>query len=73
MSYHKLTKKIKKLEKKNKDFSILAISKYTVICSDKGQLYMKGNIIKIPKIYKYLESIKDDKVSKKELLKIMEG
>ena len=71
MSYHKLYKKLKKLEKKNPNFNIIAINKYVVVTTDKGQKYIKDNIIKIPKIYKVVKDTVDYNPLAKEILEII--
>ena len=71
MSYHKLYKKLKKLEKKNPNFNIIAINKYEVVTTDKGQKYIKDNIIKIPKIYKVVKDTVDYNPLAKEILEII--
>lgn len=71
MSYHKLYKRLKKLEKKNPNFNIIAINKYEVVTTDNGQKYIKDNIIKIPKIYKVVKNAVDYNPLAKEILEII--
>ena len=71
MSYHKLYKKLKKLEKKNPNFNIIAINKYEVVTTDNGQKYIKDNITKLPKIYKLAKDTVDYNPLAKEILEII--
>ena len=71
MTYHKLFKKLKKLERKNKDFSIIAINKREVVSTDNGQKYIRDNIVKIPKIYRLAKDAVDYNPLAKEILEII--
>lgn len=71
MTYHKLFKKIKKLEKKNPNFNIIAINKHEVITTDKGQQYIRDNVIKLPKIYNKVKNVVDYNPLAKEILEII--
>lgn len=72
MTYHKLFKKLKKLEKKNPEFCLMAINKHQVITTDKGQCYIRDNVVKIPRIYKLAKNIiTTDTEFKKQILEII--
>ena len=70
-SVRKLYKKIKKLEKKNKNFIIIGLNKYEIISTDKGGTFMRNNLVKIPLIYNYLKDIQGENKIKEDLLKII--
>lgn len=71
MTYHKLYKKIKKLEKKNPNFNIIALNKHEVVTTDKGQKYIRDNIVKIPKIYNKCKDTVDYNPLAKDILEII--
>lgn len=71
MSYHKLFKKLKKLEKKNPNFNIIALNKYEVISTENGQKYIRDNIVKIPKIYRLCKDITYSSTLKDKILEII--
>lgn len=71
MTYHKLQRKLEKLEKKNKEFTIIAINKYTTISTEKGSKVIKDNITKLPKIYKLAKESIDYNPLAKQILEII--
>lgn len=72
MNIRKLYKKIKKLEKKNPNFSIIAINKHEIVSTDRGSIYMRDNLVKIPILYKFVNNyITTDEDLKQEILKII--
>lgn len=71
MTYHKLFKKIKKLEKKNPNFNIIALNKHEVVTTEAGQIYIKDNIIKLPKIYNICKDAIDYNPLAKKILEII--
>lgn len=71
MNYHKLTKKLKKLEKKFPSVSVIAFNSREVISTDKGSCLMKENMIKLPRIYNYLKNVVDYNRIKKDILEII--
>lgn len=71
MTYHKLQRKLEKLEKKNKEFTIIAINKYTTISTEKGSKAIKDNITKLPKIYKLAKETVDYNPLAKQILEII--
>lgn len=71
MSYHKLFKKLKKLEKKNPNFNIIALNKYEVISTENGQKYIRDNLIKIPRIYRLCKDITYTSTLKDKILEII--
>ena len=71
MTYHKLQRKLEKLEKKNKGFTVIAISKFMTICSDNGSKYIKDNITKIPRIYKLAKETVDYNPLAKQIIEII--
>lgn len=71
MTYHKLQRKLEKLEKKNKEFTIIAINKYTTISTEKGSKAIKDNITKLPKIYKLAKEAIDYNPLAKQILEII--
>lgn len=71
MSYKKLYKKIKKLEKKNPYFNIIAVNKHEVITTDNGDMYIKNNLVKIPRIYKICKDITYSSTLKDKILEII--
>lgn len=71
MTYHKLFKKIKKLEKKNPNFNIIAVNKYEVISTENGQKFIRDNLVKIPKIYRLCKDITYSSTLKDKILNII--
>lgn len=71
MTYHKLFKKIKKLEKKNPNFSIIAVNKYEVVSTDNGTEYIRNNLVKIPKIYRICKDTNYSSTLKNKILEII--
>lgn len=71
MSYHRLYKKLKKLEKKNPNFNIIAINKYEVISTENGQKYIRDNLVKIPRIYRLCKDITYTNNLKDKILEII--
>ena len=71
MSYHKLFKKLKKLEKKNPNFNIIALNKYEVISTENGQKYIRDNLVKIPRIYRLCKDITYTSTLKNKILEII--
>lgn len=71
MSYHRLFKKIKKLEKKNPNFNIIALNKYEVISTENGQKYIRDNLVKIPRIYRLCKDITYTSTLKDKILEII--
>lgn len=71
MNYHKLYKKIKKLEKKNPNFNIIAVNKHEVVSTENGQMYIRDNLVKIPKIYNLCKDITYSSDLKDKILKII--
>lgn len=67
----KLYKKIKKLEKKNKNYIIIGLNKHEIISTDKGSIFMRDNLVKLPLIYNYLKDIQGENKIKDDLLKII--
>lgn len=67
----KLYKKIKKLEKKNKNYIIIALNKHEIISTDKGSIFMRDNLVKLPLIYNYLKDIQGENKIKEDILKII--
>lgn len=67
----KLYKKIKKLEKHNKNYVIIGINKHEIISTDKGSIFMRDNLVKLPLIYNYLKDIQGENKIKEDLLKII--
>ena len=67
----KLYKKIKKLEKKNKNYIIIGLNKHEIISTDKGSIFMRDNLVKLPLIYNYLKDIQGENKIKEDLLKII--
>lgn len=71
MSYHRLYKKLKKLEKKNPNFNIIAINKYEVISTENGQKYIRDNLVKLPRIYRLCKDITYTNNLKEKILEII--
>lgn len=71
MTYHKLFKKLKKLEKKNPNFNIIAINKYEVISTENGQMYIRDNLVKLPRIYRLCKDITYSSPLKDKILEII--
>ena len=71
MTYHKLFKKLKKLEKKNPNFNIIAINKYEVISTENGQKYIRDNLVKLPRIYRLCKDITYTNNLKEKILEII--
>lgn len=71
MNYHKVVKKLKKLEKKYKDYSFIAVSKRDVITTNKGSEVPYNNIIKLPLIYKEVKEAIDYNPLAKKILEII--
>ena len=71
MNYHKLTKKLKKLEKKFPDYTIIAMNKREVVTTSKGTQVFHENITKLPRIYNYLQDVVDYNRIKKDILEII--
>ena len=71
MTYHKLYKKLKKLEKKNPQFNIIALNKHEVVTTDNGQKYIRDNIVKIPKIYNLAKDSIDYNPLAKKIIEII--
>lgn len=59
MNYHKLSKKLKKLEKKFPDYNIIALNKKEVITTEKGLSVIRNNITILPRIYRYVKNLVD--------------
>lgn len=59
MNYHKLNKKLKKLEKKFPDYNIIALNKKEVITTEKGLSVIRNNITILPRIYRYVKNLVD--------------
>lgn len=71
MTYHKLYKKLKKLEKKNPNFNIIAVNKHEVISTDNGQTYIRDNLVKIPRIYRLCKDTMYSSTLKDKILEII--
>ena len=71
MNIRKLYKKIKKLEKKNPNFSIIAINKHEIVSTDRGSMYMRDNLVKIPEIYNLCKDNKELNFLAKRILDII--
>lgn len=70
MTYHQITKKLKKMEKKFPQYNFIALSKNDILTTEKGTSVMYNNITMLPKIYKYLKDLPDSNI-KNDLLKMI--
>lgn len=68
MNYHKLNKKLEKLEKKFPEYNIIAINKREVITTKKGQEVVRNNLTILPRVYNYVKNLVDYNKIRKDLL-----
>lgn len=71
MTYHKLLKKLKRLEKKFPEYAFMGINKKDVFTTEKGRLYIKNSIIKTPRIYKIARDVVDYNPLAKQIIEII--
>ena len=71
MNYHKLTKKLKKIEKKFRDYSVIAINEREVVTTSKGTKVTHDNLVKLPRIYKEVKNSVDYNPLAKKILDII--
>lgn len=72
MSYHKLTKRLEKLEKKYPSYVIIASNKGEVITTEKGTKELHRMLNKLGRIYSYVNGLVDYNPAREEILKIIE-